>query len=576
MTHDSLEYLRLASTYSGLRAGDFPTSAKINLITNFTDDILKKILLGTALHDNIYPEIYAAPYRQYHFQLKNPTSELYAENPNVTFIFFDINPFKNSDLRSSRDYFKELLGDIKRYAETVKTTVVWNSFILSYQTAYGNLFRHSPFFKLVEDYNKRLYELAAELPNLIIFDTNRLVHVLGESRTFDARGTHAFDIPFTNEFMTLLSEEWTAYVRALMGKTKKCIVLDLDNTLWGGVVGELGPQGIALGADYPGNAFAAFQRALLEFYDRGIILAINSKNNPEDVLEVFKKNPHMVLKEEHFSAIRTNWTDKVENLIDISRELNIGLESMVFLDDDPLNRNMVRERLPEVTVPEFSIPPEDYVKTLYSLDVFNQFSLTEEDAKKGKRYAEERQRKQVMKNTKSLDEYIEELNIIMRMSVNDSSIIPRLAQLTQKTNQFNLTTKRYTEHDIKKFIDGGDFIFAANISDKFGDYGTVIEAIVARGAKSDRDAVLDTLLMSCRVMARGAECAFMDHVIRELGRLGISQLRGEFIPTAKNKPAENFLADHGFIKQKGSYLLDIDAYLKTPCSKLNKTITISV
>ena len=297
--------------------------------------------------------------------------------------------------------------------------VPWSGTVLFFpiRQRTGIFSRHSPFFTLVEEYNKRLEELAAELPNLIVFDTNRLVHLLGEKQTFDARGTHAFDIPFTSEFMAMLAEEWTAYVRALMGKTKKCIVLDLDNTLWGGVVGELGPTGIALGPDYPGSAFVAFQHALLDFYERGIILAINSKNNLEDVLEVFKKNSAMVLKEEHFSAIRANWNDKADNLIDIAKELNIGLESMVFFDDDILNRNIVRGRLPEVTVPEFSLPPEDYVKTLYALDVFNQFSLTEEDTKKGKMYAEERQRKQVMKGAKGLDDYIKELNIVMRVEV---------------------------------------------------------------------------------------------------------------------------------------------------------------
>ena len=573
---DSLKYLRLASHYPELRAGDFPANVKISIITNFTDDILKKIFLGVMLYDNIYPNIYAAPYRQYQLQLKNPSSELYARNSDITFIFFDLNPFKNSDLRSSKDYFEELISDIRHYVETVKGTIIWNSFILSYQTAHGNLFRQSPFFALIEEYNKRLDELAAEIPNLIIFDTNRLVHLLGETHTFDTRGTHAFDTPFTNDFTVVLAAEWTAYVRALIGKIKKCIVVDLDNTLWGGVVGELGPLGIALGPDYPGNAFVAFQQALLDYYNRGIILAINSKNNPEDVVEVFKKNPNMILKEKHFSAIRTNWNDKAENLADISRELNIGPESMVFLDDDPLNRSMVKGRFPDVAVPEFSIPPEDYVKTLYALDVFHQFSLTEEDAKKGKMYVQERQRKQIMSGTKSLDEYIKELNLVMRVSVNDELIIPRLAQLTQKTNQFNLTTKRYAEHDTKKFIDDGGFIFAANISDKFGDYGTVIEAIITKDASSDDDAILDTFLMSCRVMGRGVECAFIDHVVHELGRKGFARLHGKFMPTTKNKPAESFLGDHGFVKRQNDYLLDIKAYLKNPCSKLNKTITISI
>ncbi len=338
---------------------------------------------------------------------------------------------------------------------------------------------------------------------------------------------------------------------------------------------KLGPTGIALGPDYPGNAFVAFQRALLDFYERGIILAINSKNNLEDVLEVFKKNSAMVLKEEHFSAIRANWNDKVDNLIDIAKELNIGLESMVFFDDDILNRNIVRGRLPEVTVPEFSLPPEDYVKTLYALDVFNQFSLTEEDTKKGKMYAEERQRKQVMKGAKGLDDYIKELNIVMRVEVNDSVLVPRLAQLTQKTNQFNLTTKRYAEHDIKKIMEDGGFVFSANVSDKFGDYGTVVEAIVTKDAGSAHGATLDTLLMSCRTMGRGVECAFIDHVIRELGRRGFRDLYGEFIPTAKNKPAETFLGDHGFAAKDGGSSLISPPTCKIPVQNSIKPLQSS-
>ena len=190
-------------------------------------------------------------------------------------------------------------------------------------------------------------------------------------------------------------------------------------------------------------------------------------------------------------------------------------------------------------------------------------------------YAEERQRKQVMASTKSLDEYIKDLNIVMRVSVNDPSIIPRIAQLTQKTNQFNLTTKRYTENDIKKFIDDGGLVFAANVSDKFGDYGIVIETIVTKDARMDHSAMLDTFLMSCRVMGRGVERAFMDYVVRELGRMGFIRLRGKFVPTAKNKPAENFLPSSGFIKQKDNYLLDINASLEDHRLELNKTITIS-
>ena len=575
ITMESLAYLKKAAGYDKVSPDDFSARMKVTILTDFTDDVLKNLFVGAMLSQDIYPVVYKVPYRQYYFELKNSASELYANNPNLTLIFFGTNPFKDSELRVSRDHFERILEDIERYAKATRGIIVMNSFVVSYRGAYGNMAGKGAFFNLIQEYNKRLEELSGRVPNLVILDTNRLVHKLGEKNVFDLRGLYAFDMPFTHEFMTALAEEWTAYARALLGKTKKCIVLDLDNTLWGGIVGELGPLGIALGPDYPGNAFINFQRALLDFYNRGIILAIASKNNPEDADEVFEKNPNMVLKEENFSAVRINWDDKVENIQDIAKELNIGVDSMVFLDDDPLNRALVRERLPGISVPEFSIPPEEYSEKLYDLDLFHQLSLTEEDTRRGRMYAEERQRKKVMASAKSMDEYIKELGIVMSISVNEPAIIPRLAQLTQKTNQFNLTTKRYAEHDIKKFTDGGDFVFAATVADKFGDYGTVIEAIVTKDAKSAHSATLDTFLMSCRVMGRGVECAFMDRVIRNLHARGITTLRASFVPTAKNKPAESFLADHGFSKSgPAGYALDILEYLRKPCPKLSKAITI--
>jgi FkbH-like protein len=567
-----LDYIKKAATHGTVSPDDFSTRMKVTILTDFTDDIVKNLFVGAMLANGIYPTIHQVPYRQYHFELKNPSSKLYTADPDLTLMFFGTNPFKDSELRGSEDHFENLVADIERYAKAARGTVVVDSFIVSYRGAHGAMADQGHFFKLIKAYNKRLEELASQLPNLIILDTNRLVHKLGESNVFDLRGLYAFDIPFTHEFMTALAEEWTAYARALLGKTKKCIVLDLDNTLWGGVVGELGPLGVALGPDYPGNAFVNFQKALLDFYNRGIILAIASKNNPEDVEEIFKKNPYMVLKENNFSAIRVNWGDKAENIADIARELNIGVDSMVFLDDDPLMRAMVRGRLPGISVPEFSIPPEHYAQTLYDLDLFHQFALTEEDSQRGKMYAEEQQRKKVLSSAKSADDYIAELGIVMRVSMNDESLIPRISQLTQKTNQFNLTTRRHTEADIQRFIADGGLVFSGHVSDKFGDYGTVIVAIVTPG----KIATLETFLMSCRVMGRGVECAFMDHIARVLHERGIATLHASFIPTAKNKPTEGFLPDHGFVRSDSEgFVLDIKRYMDKPCSKVNKAVTIT-
>jgi FkbH-like protein len=580
MPMDPLEYLKLAARYPAQRPEQFGAKLKINFITNFTDDILKNMLVGAALCENIYPTIQSAPYKQYALELKNTRGELYVSAPDVTFIFFDVNPYKKSEFLLSRAHFEETVEDIRRYAEMAPGVIILNTFILSYRGAYANHFERNPFYRLVREYNEMLERLAKEIPSLHICDTNRIVHAMGEENVRDMRWLHASDIPFTHKFMARLAEEWVAYAGILIGKSKKCIVLDLDNTLWGGVVGETGPLGVALGPDYPGVAFVNFQHALLDFHDRGVLLAIASKNNSDDVAEVFKKNPHMVLKEKHFSAIRTDWKTKPDMIREIAEELNIGVDSMVFLDDDPLNREMVRTELPGVAVPEFSLPPEEYTPLLYSLNLFHQLSLTEEDLAKGQMYAEERQRKKIFSKAKDTSEYIAELGLRIVVAINDENIVPRLSQLTLKTNQFNLTTRRYSESDIKKFIDNGAMIVSGNVSDKFGDYGTVIMAIVIPDNHDPRKAALDTMLMSCRVMGRGVECAFMDHLIRALYKRGITSVTAEFIPTKKNVPAKNFLAEHGFStvgkrEEALRYSLDVVSYIKIGCSLMQAAIKIT-
>jgi len=563
-----LSYIKKAAEYPNLERTDFPASISIAIATNFTDDILKNIVTGAVLAEGIYPVITKVPYQQYHFALKNPASGLYGADADVSFFFMNAGPFKESAFTSANGHFDEVLQDIERYAEKAKGMVVIGTFITPSKSAYGNMAHESPLGRAVARYNAAIAALAARRDNVSVLDTDRIIRTLGEEKAYDLRGLYAFDIPFSHEFMVVLAEEWIAYIRAITGRVKKCIVVDLDNTLWGGVIGEAGPAGISLGPDYPGNAFVNFQRALLEFYERGIILAINSKNNPEDVDEAFEKNPYMVLKKDHFAALRINWNEKSENLREIAEELNIGLDSMVFIDDDPLHREIVKARFPEIAVPDFSIPPEEFVRTLYGLRYFDQLSLTEEDRQKGKMYADERKRKEVMSMPGDLSEHIAKLGITMHISKNDKALFPRISQLTLKTNQFNLTTRRYADHDIERFNAEGAAIYSGLVKDKFGDYGTVIVAIVKGG-------MLDTLLMSCRVMARGVECAFLDFIAKDQHAHGVKALRAEFIPTAKNAPAAGFLEEHGFTRKGDGYEMDLNTYAKRPCSKLAKTITIT-
>lgn len=559
-----MDFLKYIRAYSKIKRTAKKRSPRfsINLITNFTDDVLEKVLGGICIVEGTFskPKIIRAPYKQYHLVLKDKSDALYKSKPNISFIFFDINPYQHGEFTDSSKHVEETLSDIRAYCDAIKTLVVVSLSPLPYNSPYGHFYSDDPVFIRAKEWNDRLVSLSKETSNLYVFDTNKIVYQLGEGHVRDTRGSYAFDIPFTNDFFVALCHEWFACIRAITGRSRKCIVLDLDNTLWGGVVGETGPLGISLGPGYPGVAFQNFQRTLLRLWERGIILAVASKNNLNDVLEVFEKNPHVILKEEHFASIRANWNDKSDNIADIAKELNIGTDSMVFIDDSPLERERMRKERPEVLVPEFSIAPEEYVGTLLSLNVFHQMSLTAEDKKKGKMYSEERQRTAVLKKAKSKKEYIAELGINLRVFEGAENDIARVSQLTQKTNQYNITTKRYSEADIRSLMRSGWHVYSAEVADKFGEYGVVIVAIVEI---KDEVARLDTFLMSCRVMGRDVEFTFLEYIIRKMHAEGCKKMTAQFIPTKKNIPSKNFLSDAGFKERKGAkngikrYSLDI-------------------
>ncbi len=570
---NTLDYLKLANRQEGNNGRPFA----INLVTNFTDGVLVRLLTGVLRSEGIEPDIFAVPYGQYHLHLKDRAGELFARQVDISFVFFDINNYRRSSFVVDPAHVHAVLDDLVEYIKETASPVIVANFLMPYRGAYGNLFTESPAYRLVMEANQRIQELAKEYPQLHVWDVNALAHRLGERNIRDLRGLYAFDAPFTNEFLLGVAKEWAAYIRAKEGRVKKCVVVDLDNTLWGGVVGETGALGVTLGPDYPGLAFVNFQHALLQMRDRGVILAIASRNNPEDALEVFAKNPHMVLREEHFAAMRINWEDKATHIAEIADELNIGVDSIVFLDDDAVNRDLVRSLLPTVAVPELPLAPEEYITTLFGLDHFNQFSLTDEDRVKGRMYAEERQRKVVERSAQSIDDYIKTLEIRIDVDLNRHASVQRIAQLTQKTNQFNLTTIRRTEGEITALIKNGALVFSGNVSDKFGEYGKTIVAIV-QGEKGG-DATLDTFLMSCRVMGRRVEYAFMSGLAEELVRRGTKRLSATFVSSQKNAPAAKFLPSLGFKKIKEdetgtTYSIDI-ALLCENAKRLGSLATVT-
>lgn len=392
--------------------------------------------------------------------------------------------------------------------------------------------------------------LRQDFSGVSLLDLREIVSDLGRRRCFDQRLWHTAGFPFSADGALALSNAVMELAASLKQTRTKVIVLDADNTLWGGVVGEDGINGIALGPDYPGSAFVAFQQRILSLQQRGFVLALCSKNNAQDVEEVFSKHPHQLLKNEHFAAARVNWLPKPDNLRSIAEELNLGLDAFIFVDDSDHECAAVRHSLPEVQVVQVPDKALEVPTCLDHLARLQITSLTGEDLAKTAMYAQERQRRSqradVQASGGSSGDYLKSLNMRMTVGLDDASRLPRLAQLTQKTNQFNLTTHRYSEQDMADKIASEDvWVFHFSLADSFGDSGVVGLAIAER-VDDDDSAHLDTFLMSCRVIGRDAEKAFLETVIDALRQRGIATLLASYRPTRKNVIVQTFLPDNGF------------------------------
>lgn len=323
-------------------------------------------------------------------------------------------------------------------------------------------------------------------------------------------------------------------------RRKKCLVLDLDNTLWGGVLGEDGVAGIALGGDYPGKAYSYWQSSLLQLSRTGVILAVCSKNNEADVQEAWDNHPAMVLKREHFSALRINWQDKATNLNDLARELNIGLDSMVFLDDNPAERELVRQLLPQVVVPDFPEKPYQLMPFFKELveKYFRIYAITDEDRTKNEQYLANAKRQAEQSRFADMEDFLYSLDISIDVMPADDLNLPRIAQMTQKTNQFNLTTRRRVESEVKHCVDQGWHIYCMSARDRFGDQG--ITGTIFLEPKDSLTLSIDTLLLSCRILGKGIEEAFFKTVLNLMRLDGYRNLTAEYIPTAKNSQTADF------------------------------------
>lgn len=392
--------------------------------------------------------------------------------------------------------------------------------------------------------NDRIRAACRSHRNIYSLDVNELVARRGRDQWHDERMWLTARMPVAPKELIHLARAWARFLHPITGRVCKALVCDLDNTLWGGVIGEDGMTGIRLSAEHPGAAFQELQRAILDLSQRGVILAVNSKNNEADAMEALSSHPGMLLKPEHFASLRINWQDKATNLREIAAELNIGIDSLAFIDDNPVERSWVREQVPEVTVIDLPADPSGYARALRESPVFERLTLTAEDKERGRQYAEQRVRADLQKQAGSIEEFYESLRQEVEIATVTPMTLARVAQLTNKTNQFNLTTRRYSEQQVQEMAASADHrVWSIKVKDRFGDNGLVGVAIARFAAPVCE---LDSFLLSCRVIGRTVETAFLAVVIEEARSRGCSTMRAWFIPTKKNAPAKDFLPSQGF------------------------------
>ena len=555
---------------------DYEKKIRIGILGSFTLNGLEETMRVKCDDKKTQCITYVSGYNQYNQEIFDEKSQLYKFSPDITFLIIDsrsilgelfFNPYSVSV--GERKQFvqsksEEIINLAKMLVKKSKSKLILSNFSVPSYSPIGINETREEFglHDMIRDLNQNI-KIGLKLePEIYIYDLNSFVTKFGENNVFDYKQYFYGDVRISLEYIPYLAEELMGYVKAVLGLNKKCIVLDLDNTLWGGIVGEDGFEGIKLGDDPVGRAYAEFQHNLLALNQRGILLAINSKNNLDDAMQIIKEHPNMILREDNFVCTRINWNDKVVNMKEISDELNIGLDSMVFFDDDPINREYVKSNLPEIQTVDIS-DPSNYSKILKAMNDFHMLKITDEDTTRNKMYLEQRKRTELKTQVGDLQDFLKQLSISVKIKNADNFTIPRISQLTLKTNQFNLTTRRYQEEDIRKFSrDKGKIVECAQVQDKFGDNG--ITGVYVINKDNKQEWTIDTFLLSCRVIGRGVEDGMLYQIIEKARKEGVSKIRGEYIKTKKNKPAENFFPTFGFKKEGNFWVFDTKNNFKKP------------
>jgi FkbH-like protein len=572
-TRDTLDYANLLKEAKRLQPRADWNRLRVALLGDCAVQLLSPLLRALFARASIQVELYEGPFEGVDADAYDDASGLYSFNPDIIAIF-DATQALRSELFSlgpDRTGFadRRLQRTIERWnaiRSRCDAYILQANLAVPLERTFGNQEERfsGSLLETVRTLNRELSVRASEYKNVLINDIDFISSYVGRSSWFDEKLWILAKSVCALDHLPLVSKNVVDIALATRGRAVKCIVLDLDNTLWGGVIGDDGLEGIRVGHLGDGEAFTAMQQFVRELSRRGVVLCVCSKNDYENAILPFREHSEMVLREKDIALFVANWEDKAQNIIRIKESLNIGYDSIVFLDDNPFERNLVKGLLPDVIVPDLPEDPANYVRFLSGLNLFETLSLSETDVARTELYQKAAEREEHRRTFENVQDYLRSLEMEGDIRRFDALDLPRIAQLIQRSNQFNLCTRRYSEAQCAEFIgDEAAFPISVRLRDRFGDHG-LISVVVVRFV--EEVGTIEEYLMSCRVLQRGVEDLVMTRLVEEAKARGAIRLLGNYCPTRKNGLVKGFYQRFGF-KEVGSeadgathWELDVDAY----------------
>jgi FkbH-like protein len=558
-------------------AANLPT-VKLAVVGDTATQLLCTAIRGMGVERGYKIDLFEAEYNQVERQLLDSTSDLYQFDANFIVVFQSTHKLgehhsmlsveKQAMLADDRIGF---LSSICENPALAGKKIIYFNYPEIEDTVFGSYANkvESSFTFQVRKLNYLMMQMSQQYPNLFICDIAALQNKFGRDTMFASNVYTSTEMVLSVDILPYVASRVMDIVCAIKGQFKKCLILDLDNTVWGGVIGDDGLEGIQLGHGLGiGKAFTEFQMWVKKLKQRGIIICVASKNNEDTAKEPFEKHPDMVLKLDDIAVFQANWETKVDNIRTIQSILNIGFDSMVFLDDNPFERNIVRENIPGITVPELPEDPAEYLEYLYSLNLFETASYSNMDKDRTKQYQVEAKRVSLSKTFTNEADFLKSLNMVSTVSGFTKFNTPRVAQLSQRSNQFNLRTVRYTDADIEALANDPKVIdLSFTLEDKFGDNGLI--AVVIMKSTDDKTLFVDTWFMSCRVLKRGMENFTLNQMVQAARAAGYKYIIGEYLPTPKNSMVKDHFTNLGFERIAGSatdqFILNVDKYKEREC-----------